>query len=144
MKVEIRISPDVEEAYAVIYASAVTDEVQRLAASIESAHGVLSAKDGDRIAVLRAEEIFMVRVEGGKTVVRTRSGVYTSHKRLYEWEAQLGKAFMRISKSTLVNLNEIDGVESSFNGMMTLILKNGCKDYISRKYLPDFKRYLGI
>ena len=23
-------------------------------------------------------------------------------------------------------------------------LKNGCKDYVSRTYLPEFKRYLGL
>ncbi|RKJ31015.1 LytTR family transcriptional regulator, partial [bacterium 1XD42-8] len=32
----------------------------------------------------------------------------------------------------------------SFGGMMCLVMKNGCKDYVSRKYLPDLKRYLGI
>ena len=31
-----------------------------------------------------------------------------------------------------------------FGGIMLLVLKNGCKDYISRKYLPAFKKYLGI
>ena len=51
---------------------------------------------------------------------------------------------MKISKTTLVNLQYIDGVEASFGGTMLLILKNGCKDYVSRKYLPSFKEYLGL
>ena len=29
-------------------------------------------------------------------------------------------------------------------GVMVLVMKNGQRDYISRKYLPAFKRYLGI
>jgi two-component system response regulator LytT len=30
------------------------------------------------------------------------------------------------------------------SGMMLLKLKNGMKDYVSRKYLPSLKNYLGI
>ncbi len=146
MKVEIKISPDIKETYAVIYTSRITDEIQKLASAMgfESDNSVITAKDGDRIVVLRPKEIFMARVENEKTLVHTLSKSYVCPKRLYELEAQLGKDFMRISKSTLVNLKEISSIESSFSGMMLLILKNGCKDYISRKYLSDFKKYLGI
>lgn len=49
---------------------------------------------------------------------------------------------MRVSKSVLVNLQYLDCVEPSFGGIMLLVLKNGCKDYISRKYLPAFKNIL--
>ena len=59
-------------------------------------------------------------------------------------EKLLGSGFMRISKSTLINLKQINSVEPSFHGTMLVILKNGNKDYISRKYLPAFKKYLGI
>ena len=30
------------------------------------------------------------------------------------------------------------------SGLLLLCLKNGEKEYISRKYLPEFKRYLGL
>lgn len=51
---------------------------------------------------------------------------------------------MRISKGTLANLNYLDYVESTLGGLMLLVLKNGCKECISRKYLPTFKQYLGL
>ena len=51
---------------------------------------------------------------------------------------------MQISKSTLVNLAYMDSVEAGFNGTLLLKLKNGCKDYVSRTYLPKFKKYLGL
>ena len=56
----------------------------------------------------------------------------------------LGNEFMRISKATVVNLKMIDSVEPSFNAMMYLVMKNGCKDYITRTYLTEFKKYLGL
>ncbi|MFT4104342.1 MAG: LytTR family DNA-binding domain-containing protein [Lacrimispora sp.] len=144
MKVEIKLSPEVREDYAVIYCKEITDEVQELSSLIEAGERIVTAKDQERIVVLRPKEIFMVRVENGETVIYCRSRKYTTSKRLYELEEQLSTRFMRISKSAIVNLNELDSVEASFNSMMTLILKNGCKDYISRKYLPDFKKYLGL
>ena len=51
---------------------------------------------------------------------------------------------MKISKTTLINLKYIEGIEAAFGGMMLLIMKNGVKDYVSRRYLPDLKKYLGI
>ena len=30
------------------------------------------------------------------------------------------------------------------NDIVILKKKNGCKDYVSRKYLPEFKKYLGL
>ena len=51
---------------------------------------------------------------------------------------------MRISKGTLANLSCIDHVEPTLGGLMLLVLKNGCKECISRKYLPAFKKYLGL
>lgn len=94
--------------------------------------------------MLRPDEIYMVRVENEKTVVYTKTKRYDGGKRLYEFEEILGKGFMRISKGTLANLNYLDYVESTLGGLMLLVLKNGCKECISRKYLPTFKQYLGL
>ncbi|MFB0920374.1 MAG: LytTR family DNA-binding domain-containing protein [Oscillospiraceae bacterium] len=144
LKVEIKISSDIKEPYAVIYSDAMTDEIQTAVFLLGSSGGVISVTENERIIVLQPKEIFMVRVENEKTLIYSQTKTYLSGKRLYELETQLGKDFMRISKSTLVNLKEISCIEPSFNGLMLLILKNGCRDYISRKYLPEFKKYLGL
>lgn len=121
-----------------------TDEIQSVVSVLDSTEVIITVTDNERIIVLQPKEIFMVRVEDEKTVIYCQNEKYLSGKRLYELEAVLGKGFMRISKTTLINLKEICSVEPSFNGMMLLIMKNGSKDYISRKYLPDFKKYLGL
>lgn len=146
MKAEIKISPEVTEPYAVIYASEVTAEINRIVSIIEGNmdSSVITVADNGRVFVLHPEDVYMIRVEEEKTVVYTKANKYSGNKRLYEFEALLDKDFMRISKSALVNLKYLDYVEPSFSGVMVLTLKNGCKDYISRKYLPAFKKYLGI
>lgn len=145
MKVEIKVQAEIKEPYAVIYTGEVSEDVRRVAAMIE-AHscGVVSAMENERIMVLHANEIYMVRVENEKTALYTRTKRFESGKRLYELEAILGNGFMRISKATLVNLDYLECVEPTLGGLMLLVLKNGCKEYISRKYLPAFKKYLGL
>ena len=143
MKVEIKLSKETREPYAVIYAGEMTEDVKRAEALLENAQsGVITIVDNERIVILRPEEIFMARVEDEKTAVYCESKKYVCAKRLYAFEALPG--FMRISKSTVVNLRYLDCVEPSLGGLMLLVLRNGCRDYISRKYFPTFKKYLGI
>lgn len=143
LKVEIKIT-DTTEPYAVIYTGEITDEIQKLVSNLNTSKDFITASINQKITVLKPEEIYMVRVENNKIVIYTEKQKYYSNSRLYEFEKQLGKSFMRISKATIVNLKYIDYVEPSFNSVMDLYLKNGCKDYISRTYLPSFKKYLGI
>lgn len=145
MKVEIKISDDVPEPNIVIYTKEITEEITQIAAAIKNATGkVITVWDNGRIIVLRPEEIYMVRVENEKTAVYGKTQSYSCSKRLYEIQEIMGNDFMRISKSVLINLKYLDCVEPSFNGVMLLKLKNGSKDYVSRKYLPALKNYLGI
>lgn len=144
MRVEIKVSEDVKEPYVVIHTNAVTEEVRRAMEIFEAKGSVITAREEGRIIILQPEEIYMVRAEHGEVAIYCEQRKYLSGKKLYELEEMLGEDFMRISKSTIVNLKKIDSVEPSFNAMMYLIMKNGCKDYITRTYLPQFKRYLGL
>lgn len=145
MKVEIMLTDAAKEPYAVIYASEITPSIRHVAGLIEGeTQGVITGLDNGRIVVLRSDEIYMVRIEDGRTIVYTESKQYDGGKRLYEFETMLGEGFMKISKSALINLHRIACVEPTLGGLMLLVLKNGCKEYISRKYLPSFKKYLGL
>ena len=144
MKVSVEITPGVKEPYAVIYTAQVTEEIQRTIDLLGTGDTPVTAYHEEKLIILQPEDIFMVRVEDGDTILYGARQKYRSRKRLYELSIQLGKQFMQISKSTLVNLSYLDSIEPGLGGTMLLKLKNGCKDYVSRKYLPDFKRYLGL
>lgn len=144
MKIEIKLNPEYSEPILVLHTARMTEELTRLIQSLEEQSDRIIVQDEARSVLLQSAEIFMVRVEDEQTALYTETKRYISSRRLYELEAQLGNPFMRISKSTLVALRQIASVESSFNGMMLLHLKNGLKDYISRTYLPNFKKYLGL
>ena len=145
MKVNIDISADYKEPFAVIYTDKVTDEIQRMIDVFSNSETPVTALQNEEdIVVLQPKEIYMVRVEDGDTIIYGAKERYRSRKRLYELAQQLGKQFMQISKSTLINLSYMDCIEPCFSGTLLLKLKNGNKDYVSRKYLPEFKKYLGL
>ncbi len=145
MKVKVDISPEYKEAYAVICTDKMTDEIQRMVDLFSSTEQPITALANEEdIVVLKSDEIYMVRVEDKDTIIYTDRNRYRSRKRLYEVGQQLGTKFMQISKTTLINLSYMDSIEPGFSGTLRLKLRNGCKDYVSRKYLPEFKKYLGI
>ena len=145
MKVSIDISPEYKEPFAVIHTDKVTDDIQRMIDIFSSSETPVTAlMNEEDIIVLQPREIYMVRVEDGDTIIYGQKLRFRSRKRLYELSSQLGKQFMQISKTTLINLSYMDSIEPGFSGTLLLKLKNGCKDYVSRKYLPEFKKYLGI
>ena len=145
MKVNIDISTEYKEPYAVIHTDKVTDEIQRMVDVFSNSETPITALQNEEdIVVLQPKEIYMVRVEDGDTIIYGARQKYRSRKRLYELAQQLGKQFMQISKTTLVNLSYMDSIEPGFSGTLLLKLKNGDKDYVSRKYLPEFKKYLGL
>ena len=145
MKVNIDISAEYKEPYAVIHTDKVTDEIRRIVDLFSSNETPVTAfQNEDEIVVLKPQEIYMVRIEGGDTVIYGEKQKYRSRKRLYELADVLGKQFMQISKTTLINLSYIDSIEPGFSGTMLMKMKNGNKDYVSRKYLPEFKKYLGL
>lgn len=145
MKVNIDISAEYKEPFAVIHTDKVTDEIQRMIDIFSNSETPITALQNEEdIVVLQPKHIYMVRVENGDTVIYGAKQKYRSRKRLYELADQLGKQFMQISKTTLINLSYMDSIEPGFSGTLLLKLKNGNKDYVSRKYLPEFKKYLGL
>ena len=129
MQVKIEVSPEHTPPRAVIYTDRITPEIQR-------ALDILQAKD---TPVLAERD---VRVVGGETKLYTKKEAFRTRKRLYEVLDQVGSGFMQISKSCVVNLSYVQSVEAGFGGSLLLKMRNGLSDYVSRKYLPDLKKYL--
>ena len=146
MKVNLFVSRDIDEPYADIHTNELTDNVTKAISTLESedSSDMVAVKKGSDIALLEMEEIFMFRVEDKQVKVYTENKEYLIKKPLYQVEDTLSGDFVRISKTTIVNLKKIERVAPSLKGMMFIELKNGLKDNISRKYLPGFKQALDL
>lgn len=146
MKVNLFVSRDIKEPHADIHTKELTDNVTKAISILESdeSNDMIAVKKGSDIAFLEFDEIFMFRVENKQVNVFTKDKEYLIKKPLYQVEEQLSKDFVRISKTTIINLRKIERVAPSLRGMMFIELKNGLKDNISRKYFPDFKNALDL
>ena len=65
--------------------------------------------------------------------------------KLYELEDNFQNTdFFRASKSTIINLVHVKNLSPSLGGRYEVCMKNGEKLMISRQYVPDLKRKLGL
>lgn len=130
MKVSVDIKPDSVESYAVIYTIKVDEEIQNIIEYLSSGNNPVTAMKEDGYIILQPNEIFLVRVEDGDTVIYCEKRKYYSRKRLYEIKKQIGQRFLQISKGTLINLDYLESIEAGFSGSMLVKLKNGSSDYV--------------
>ncbi|WP_028125489.1 LytTR family DNA-binding domain-containing protein [Eremococcus coleocola] len=145
MQVKLELSPKYSETFAVIYAAQMDSEIESALSTLGQGKPkpILGLKE-DRQVVLTADQVYMARVEGGKVMIYSQDQVFQSRYRLYELLELLGPDFQQISKQTLVNLDRIREIEAGFSGSLFLKLNNGQGDYVSRKFLPELKKYFGI
>ena len=148
MRVEIKINPDIGEPIAVIHTPKMTPELTiwiEMLERIEGKPSLLVAKNDDKLFVIKYEDIEIIRTEGGDTKLFNRNAQeFIISMALHEIQERLGSGFVRISKAAIVNINHADHLSPSLNGTMYIVMKNGISDYISRKYLGDFKKSLGM
>lgn len=150
MRIRVEIIEGLDEPSCIIQTSIINNQLTKVIEYLKSADtsisGFITGYDIDRekTIILKPEDIFMVCVEAKKVYIYTENRKYISKKRLCELENMLGNSFLRISKNVIINVNTMDNIEASFGGVLMLTLKNGCKEYITRKYLPDLKKCLGI
>jgi two-component system LytT family response regulator len=97
---------------------------------------MIAIKTGDRFRFLEVDEIDYVEAEGNYirfSIGRTQSMV---HKSLSEAETRLldPRRFVRIHRSTIVNLSRIAFAEPLFRGELSVGLKDGTRLVCSRRF----------
>lgn len=99
----------------------------------------------DTLRRLKLSEILYFEVVDDRSFVYTQAEVFEVKERLYEFERLCaGSALFRCSKSMVLNADKIDYVRPSLSGRFEAVLSNGEKVVVSRKYVADLKRMLGV
>lgn len=94
---------------------------------------------------LRLSDIYYFEVVDGISFFYTQKDVFTAKEKLYEFESISARsALFRCSKSMIVNADKIDYVRPSVSGRFEAVLSNGEIVIVSRKYVTELKRLLGI
>ena len=122
---------------------AVTEEVREIEAFVKSRQGSLSGVRDERQYEVAVADLYYIESVDGKTFLYTKDQVYETPYRVYELESLLkANAFLRVSKSTLLNLMKIRAIRPALNGRFSAVLQSGEEVIISRNYVKDLKSAL--
>ena len=149
MKIDIKINPELTEITHIIHTPKMTPELLSLIEILESAvntkNDLLVGQKDDKFFVLEPSAVDIIRTEAGQVIAyNSRAEAYVVTKTLQKIHEELPTNFVRISKSTIVNINRVDHLSHSFSRTMDIVMKNGVVDYVSRTYLNDIKKRLDL
>lgn len=140
MKCTIMIDRNREEEV-IVYAH----EHSRLTKQIEQMVGINWIGYRDKRTVrLNLSDIYCFTVEDNKIYAVTAEEKWQIKRRLYQIEDQLPDNFVKINQSCLANMEGIERFEASFGASLTVVFKNGHRDYVSRRQVKQVKERLGI
>ena len=126
-----------------IQCHSVSEEVREIVAFVKSRRGQLTGIADERQYEISILDIFYIESVDNKAFIYTKSKVYETRQKLYELEEMLSKEhFLRVSKSTLLNLMKVSAIKPALNSRFTAVLQSGEQVVITRKYVPALKKAL--
>ena len=105
---------------------------------------LVGTKD-EQIYTVKLKDILYIEATENKTFIYCSDDFFESKLKLYEIEEILsGTSFFRCSKSMILHASKINYVSPAFNGRFEARLVNNERIIISRQYVPNLKKILGI
>ena len=144
MRVRLEMVDSREKEQALIRAAEKTADILNAVDLLENGSGGITVTRDRSTYFCKLTQIYYIESVDKHTYVYTREDCYESRDRLYELEEKLGMYYVRISKSMIVNLRKIRNVSAEPGGRMVAVLLNGERVIISRSYVKEIKRRLGI
>ena len=129
----------------VINCHEINDEVLKIVEKLKKSETVLLGSKDSEMFQIELKDIYYIESVDNKTYICMQKHVFESKLKLYEVEelTQNTKLF-RCSKAMILNLSKIRSVSPSVNGRFEAKLLNGESVIISRQYVPNLKKLLGM
>lgn len=147
MKVSVNINPELLEDCVTFNVKELTDKIKDMMAHItsnEQTKDRVTVKKDDAFYPILITDIYRIVIEDKAILVKTAEETYRTKLRLYQLKELLGKDFLQISQSEMINVSFLSHLELQFNGLVKLVMKNGDYTYSSRRYLKVIKEALGL
>lgn len=146
MRLFLKENSDLKETEVEIRYKILDEEVESLIAAVkDSRDKIMGYKDNGDLAPLTVSKILYLEAVDRYVFAYMSSEVYKVRQTLYELEDELkGKHFVRISKSSIVNINTVKKISPDAGRRLRLHLSNGETIIVSRGYVGDFKTAIGM
>lgn len=146
MKITINVDKDIEEDEIIIKCKELNDqveEIQKIISKVLSKRQQIIFYKDEREYYLSLDEILFFETEDDSIYGHVRDDMYEIKYRLYELEDILPLEFIRVSKSTILNVRHVKSITRNIlASSMVEFNRNHKKTYVSRHYYKDFKNRL--
>lgn len=144
-KITIKQVDKTSEEEIIIRCHDIDDEVLSVIERLKKSESVLLGSRDNEVFRIAPKDIYYVESVDNKSYICMQKGVYESKLKLYEIEDLLQSTrLFRCSKSMILNVSKIRSVSPSINGRFEAKLLNGESVIISRQYVPNLKKLLGM
>lgn len=146
MKVRLDYDENIEEVEIVIRCREITSEIEmiqkKLCESFKKAPHMIYYKDSKEY-YFPLTDILFFETENSVVFAHTSDQVYQVKYRLYELEKILPNQFLRVSKSTILNITHVFSIDRTFPSYhLVQFYKSHKKVYVSRMYYKQLKHKL--
>jgi two-component system LytT family response regulator len=137
VRVQLQQTPSAELSHRML---ALIEHVQKRAEYMDR----LVVKSGGRVLFIPVSEIDWIEAAGNYVRLHRGSAEHLLRETMSSLETKLNpKQFLRIHRSTIVNINRIQELQPSFHGDFVVILKDGVQLSLSRGYREAVEERLG-
>ena len=145
MKIIIEDAKPDEEDEIIIRCHELDDALLEMIYGIKMKQKKLIGSYNNHLNVIEPREVFYFESVDNRVFMYCEKRVYETKLKLYEIEEEYEHTdFFRASKSVILNLAKIKSLSPAFNGKFEALLQNGEKIIISRAYVGELKKKLGL
>ena len=145
MKITIQENQNALEPEIIVVCKELTSELEEILAGLAlSANTIAGSADGE-IHFLPLKEIYYFEAVESKVFFYTKDKTFEASFKLYQLEEKLqNTSFARVSKSAIVNLKKIKSIRPDENSRLIATLLSNEKIMVSRSFVPEIKKKLGV
>lgn len=145
VKITIQECERDEEEEVVLRCKNVDRDILKLIYALRAKREKITVWKDEKMFQVLPQEIFYFESVDNHVFAYLEQEVCEVKKKLYELEEiYVHTDFFRASKSTIINLEKVEYLSPGFHGRFEAAMKNGERLVISRQYVSDLKRRLGV
>lgn len=145
MKIIIEECKPEEEDQIIIRCRELNENILKLISDLKMGQKKLTGVKDGIITMIDPSSIYYFEGVDNKVFLYCKQNVYETKMKLYEIEEEYRNSdFFRASKSVILNITKIKSISPAYSGRFEALLFNGEKVVISRQYVPELKKKLGL
>lgn len=143
MKLQLFQSKEQTEDRIDIYYTQMTPVIRKVIDVVHTNYPVLKSREEEEVRYLNIDHILYLDCVDKKVFAYTEEGVYPLEETLSYYENLLWDyGYVRISKSSMVNVYRIKAMKSEINMRICATFENEERIYVNRSYKKSFIEYL--